>query len=113
MGLQSWTQFSDQTTQIPHSLVILNVGISGNVVIKYSTIKSLEHLALLPSIVVLYRLNGHFHLSLLEMDEASWLVERQWIWLLEIGFLVSSTSCVSSAALSLFLGLGLQVLSSL
>ena len=77
MGLQSWTQLSDRTTQIPHSLVILNVGISDNMVIKYSMIKSLEHLALLPSIVVLYRLNDHFHLSLLEIDEASRLVERQ------------------------------------
>ena len=112
MGLQSWTQLSDRTTQIPHSLVILKVGISDNVVIKYSTIKSLEHLAVLPS-VVLYRLNDHFHLSLLEIDEASRLVERQWIWLSARFSSLVSTSCVSSAALSLFLGLGLQVPSSL
>ena len=75
------------------------MGISGNVVIKYSTIKSLEHLALLPSIVDLYRLNDHFHLSLLEIDEASWLVERQWIWLSELGFLVSSLPVVSAQLL--------------
>ena len=75
------------------------MGISGNVVIKYSTIKSLEHLALLPSIVVLYRPNGHFHLSLLEIDEASWLVERQWIWLSELGFLVSSLPVMSAQLL--------------
>lgn len=75
------------------------MGISGNVVIKYSTIKSLEHLALLPSIVVLYRLNDHFHLSLLEIDEASWLVERHWIWLSELGFLVSSLPVVSARLL--------------
>ena len=68
-------------------------------VIKYSTIKSLEHLALLPSIVALYRLNGHVHLSLLEIDEASWLVERQWIWLSELGFRISSLPVVSAQLL--------------
>lgn len=47
---------------MPHTLVVLNVRLSVNAVIKqrHFSIETLENLIFLPSLVVIYRLNDHF-----------------------------------------------------